>query len=399
MPVYLYKWLDCGLSMVLADNAAQAVLRLEEGQGDADECEEIERVLPEKLKESHRFHAHFQLAETANEIEDIFRPEDLLRLDGNGFGADVDCHLEELYPRIWEVAQRETSLVEAISLLGSGMPVSEIYAMYDAALVAERTNFPLPEPGKRPTAFPLTMRALEIFNGQRDLFERKFGREFGAGDLIFFDMDQPTPQRIKNAEPASLWQELIAGMEEAGISEAVRYATHRTGRAKIENYVRDLVPSEWVAEWDAAIVEFEQRQVKSPTSRKSKRQPRPLPMKLNKKGGKSIPLTPELIEMLKLQKQRFVKKFGREPGPNDPVFFNEAADSPQFPNEAEFQAEFDEILDRAQAEGVDPAKIYASRKTRRLVTDHNLKFLTQEEIDEWNAAIAEYHKKIKPGIQ
>jgi hypothetical protein len=361
MPVYLYRWSNGGLSMVLADNAAQAVLRLEEGQGDADECEEIERVLPERLRESHRFHARFQLAETANEIEDIFRPEDLLRLDGNGFGADVDCHLEELYPRIWKVAQRETSLVEAISLLGSGMPVSEIYAMYDEALIAERTNSSLPEPGARPTSVPLTMRALEIFNNRRDLFEKKFGREFGAGDLIFFDPEQSTPQRIKHTEPASLWQELLAGMEEAGISEAVRYATRRTGRVNIETHQRDLVAAESVGEWDTAIAEFEQQRVKEQTSRKSKRHPRPLPMKLNKKGEK--------------------------------------ADAPQYRKEAEVSAEFDEILDRAQAEGVDPAKIYASRKTRRLVTDHNLKFLTQEEIDEWNAAIAEYHKTIKPGIQ
>jgi hypothetical protein len=399
MPLFLYKWLDCGLSMVLADNAVQAVLRLEEERGDADECEEIERVLPERLKESHRFHAHFQLPETANEIEDIFRPEDLLRLDGNGFGADVDCHLEELYPRIWEVARRETSLVEAISLLGSGMPVSEIYAMYDEALVAEKTNSPLPEPGRRPTSLPLTMRAIEIFNRQRDKFEKKFDREFGAGDLIFFDPDQPNPQRIKLVEPSSLWKELLAGMKEAGISEAVCYATQKTGRVKIETHNRDLVPAEWVEEWDGAIAEFEQQRVNEQTSRKSKRHPRPLPMKLNKKGEKAIPLTPELIEMLKRQKQRFVEKFGREPDPNDPVLFDEAADTPRFPNEAEFEAEFDRMLDHAQAEGVDPAKIYASRKTRRLVTDHNLKFLTQEEIDEWNAAIAEYHKKIKPGIQ
>jgi hypothetical protein len=266
MPVYLYKWSNAGLSIVHADNAAQAVLRLEEGQGDADECEEIERVLPERLKESHRFHAHFQLAKTANEVEDIFRPEDLLRLDGNGFGADVDCHLEELYPRLWEVAQRETSLVEAISLLGSGMPVSEIYAMYDEALIAERTNSSLPEPGARPTSFPLTMRALEIFNNRRDLFEKKFGREFGAGDLIFFDPEQSTPQRIKDAEPASLWKELLAGMEEAGISEAVRFATKKTGRVKIESHERDRVPAEWVAQWDTAKAEFEQQRLNEQTS-------------------------------------------------------------------------------------------------------------------------------------
>jgi hypothetical protein len=398
MPLYLYRWLDGGLSVVLADNAEQAVLRLEE-EGGAGEGEGIERVLPEKLKESHRFHAHFELVGATEEIPELLNPEDLLKLDGGWFGPDVEHHLQELYPRIWEVARRETNLVEGISLLGSGMPVSEIYAMYDEALVAEKTNSPLPEPGRRPTSLPLTMRALEIFNRQRDKFERKFGREFGAGDLIFIDPDQPTPQRIIDAEPASLWLQLLAGMEEAGISEAVRYATKRTGRAKIETHERDLAPAESVAEWDAAIAEFEQRRAKEQTSRKSRRHPRPLPMKLNKKGEKAIPLTPELIEMFKLQKQRFVEKFGREPGPHDPIFFDEKADAPQYRKQAEVSAKFDEMLDRAQAAGVDPAKIYASRKTGRMVTEHNMKYLTREDIDEWEAAIDEYHEKIKPGIQ
>ena len=164
------------------------------------------------------------------------------------------------------------SLVEAISLLGSGMPVSEICGWYDAALKAEKTDSPLPEPIGGSTSIPLTLRALEILNQQRNDFENKFNREFGAGDLIFFDPDQPTPQRIKHAEPANLWKELLAGMEESGISEGVCYATQKTGRVKIETYQRDLVPSEWVVEWNAAIVEFEQQRVKERTSGKPKRE-------------------------------------------------------------------------------------------------------------------------------
>jgi hypothetical protein len=65
----------------------------------------------------------------------------------------------------------------------------------------------------------------------------------------------------------------------------------------------------------------------------------------------------------------------------------------------EVSAQFYEIVDLAQAAGVDPATIYASRKTGRMVTKQNMKYLTKEEINEWNAAINEYQQRIKPGIQ
>ncbi|MBK8261261.1 MAG: hypothetical protein IPK80_07945 [Nannocystis sp.] len=47
-----------------------------------------------------------------------------------------------------------------------------------------------------------------------------------------------------------------------------------------------------------------------------------------------------------------------------------------------------EVLHRA---GIDPALIYAFKKTGRLITADNAKHLPSEAIDEWNAAIAEYN--------
>lgn len=122
-------------------------------------------------------------------------------------------------------------------------------------------------------------------------------------------------------------------------------------------------------------------------------------MKLNSRGEKRVPLTPETVELLKQQKQRFVEKFGREPGPNDPVFFDEQATTPQLRDEAAFDAEFDSVLDGAQAAGIDPAIIHACKKTRRMVTAQNMQYLTKEELNEWQAAIDEYNNTIKPGIQ
>ena len=47
------------------------------------------------------------------------------------------------------------------------------------------------------------------------------------------------------------------------------------------------------------------------------------------KAERGIPLPPEAAEALSEQRELFRKKFGREPGPNDPVFFDPDADEPR----------------------------------------------------------------------
>jgi hypothetical protein len=37
---------------------------------------------------------------------------------------------------------------------------------------------------------------------------------------------------------------------------------------------------------------------------------------------KSTPMTQEMADILQEQRQRFIDKYGREPGPNDPVFLD-----------------------------------------------------------------------------
>ena len=51
--------------------------------------------------------------------------------------------------------------------------------------------------------------------------------------------------------------------------------------------------------------------------------------KKKKTREKRIPLSPGTAEELKAQRQRFIDKFGREPGPDDPIFFDPSADTPQ----------------------------------------------------------------------
>jgi hypothetical protein len=107
---------------------------------------------------------------------------------------------------------------------------------------------------------------------------------------------------------------------------------------------------------------------------------------------KQIPIPAELASELHRQKDRFRAKFGREPGPNDPIFFDPNADEPR-PFNAE--AAFEELVAIAGQIGIAPQLIYAMNKTGRMVTEDNQQFLTPSELQEWNEAIAEYFQKVK----
>jgi hypothetical protein len=69
--------------------------------------------------------------------------------------------------------------------------------------------------------------------------------------------------------------------------------------------------------------------------------------KRRKKGEPSTPgavrMTPEMHDMLLRQREAFRKKFGRDPGPGDPFFFDPNADEPT-PDPAEWTTEIPELL-------------------------------------------------------
>jgi len=69
--------------------------------------------------------------------------------------------------------------------------------------------------------------------------------------------------------------------------------------------------------------------------------------------GKSIPVSDELAEVIKQQHQKFVEEFGREPGPEDNLFFN-------MPHQKVVEHVMVEGMKQA---GFDPAIIYAFEKT------------------------------------
>jgi hypothetical protein len=113
--------------------------------------------------------------------------------------------------------------------------------------------------------------------------------------------------------------------------------------------------------------------------------------------AKIIPIDRETREAISKQEQLFREKFGREPGPEDPLFFDPDASTPQFCGAESQDKAWTAILHAAVESGIDPAIVYAMNKTGRIVTKDNAQFLTDAELQEWNDAIDGYHQKIQSG--
>lgn len=99
---------------------------------------------------------------------------------------------------------------------------------------------------------------------------------------------------------------------------------------------------------------------------------------------KQTPMTEEVQKAIKESKREFKRIFRREPRDTDPVFplvYTETLE------------DFDDrLIDLMEEAGIDPVLQYATQKTGRIVTRDNAKFLSDAELEEWNAAIDEYYR-------
>ena len=75
-----------------------------------------------------------------------------------------------------------------------------------------------------------------------------------------------------------------------------------------------------------------------------------------------VPMTPLVHQALLEQRKAFIEKFGREPGPGDPVFFDPDKDIPTLINPARMNADLERAIRDAD---IDPAKAEAIRKLLR----------------------------------
>src|SRR4029077_13536475 len=109
----------------------------------------------------------------------------------------------------------------------------------------------------------------------------------------------------------------------------------------------------------------------------------------DKKGRvyQSWHMTAGTVEAVNYGMQRFKEIFGRKPGRTDRVFPDTYLIT---------TVDYDRHLGQAmRAANIPPELIYAAQKTGRLLGD--AKLVTNAELEEWNAAIAEYFEKLASG--
>ena len=84
-------------------------------------------------------------------------------------------------------------------------------------------------------------------------------------------------------------------------------------------------------------------------------------------------------------------------GPDDPLFFDPSVAVPQFLSDESTDEIWKSLLQAAGDSGIDPAIVYAMNKTGRSVTETNVHFLIDAELQEWNDAVDEYRQKVEAG--
>lgn len=111
----------------------------------------------------------------------------------------------------------------------------------------------------------------------------------------------------------------------------------------------------------------------------------------NEETSYSIP-TPRFIqEMLTEQKEMFVEKFGRPPGPGDPLFFDPDSDTPRpaWISEEKYVAELLELVGFIGQ--LTPAREYAIRRCGFVASTYSWRHLPEDKQKDWKAALFEYY--------
>jgi hypothetical protein len=106
-----------------------------------------------------------------------------------------------------------------------------------------------------------------------------------------------------------------------------------------------------------------------------------------RKPVRAVKMSAATLSIIQSQAQQFRAKFGREPGPNDPIFFNPDSLKPEPFRLDEFTEETEAAMVLA---GIRPEIVYAHRKTGLIVSEENYGTLPKSALAEWEAAVEEY---------
>ncbi|MFI6049930.1 hypothetical protein ACIBCO_07510 [Streptomyces violascens] len=125
---------------------------------------------------------------------------------------------------------------------------------------------------------------------------------------------------------------------------------------------------------------------------------RPIERIWNADGSSLIRISSEtpdgqgLIEDIKAQREAFREKFGRNPGPDDPLFFDPDADEPLPLSKQHFDDMMLEMAERAAEIGIDPAFLHAWREVGYVVTEENRSMWTTAEVLAFSRAVVRHRE-------
>jgi hypothetical protein len=112
--------------------------------------------------------------------------------------------------------------------------------------------------------------------------------------------------------------------------------------------------------------------------------------------SKVIRMDEGTVAAMQAQFRMFEEKFGRPPGPSDPVFFDPDADEPR-PLRTDCAREATVAM--LEAAGVSPAWIYAYEHTSGLLPLSNGSFLSEQDQTEWDDMVEEYIELHDPDLE
>ncbi len=107
--------------------------------------------------------------------------------------------------------------------------------------------------------------------------------------------------------------------------------------------------------------------------------------------GRTVTIGPNMVKLMKLQKELFTIVFGREPGPEDPIFWDTSREA-EGPMPLDVEKGQAQMRKDALTAGIRPEMAYAMGKTGLILTKENQHLISEEDKQEWSDAVEEYQK-------
>lgn len=102
------------------------------------------------------------------------------------------------------------------------------------------------------------------------------------------------------------------------------------------------------------------------------------------------PMDSQMREAVGAQTRLFREKFGRDPGPDDPLFFDPDAEQPMALTKETWDAELGDLAQHVGETGVDPAYIYAWRDVGYIVTEDTQHLFSATEVEAFENAVTRH---------